>query len=267
MKSACIFLGSLLLAAMISIAAGAQQPLDNNAIAKMAQAGLSDDIIVQMIATQPGSYKVAPDALVALKKDGVSERVLGAMVARASGAPVAANAGDPPLVPAAPATSEYEALDVGVYQKVNHAWVPLSTERVNWKSGGVLKNLATDGIVKGDINGRLNGPGSPTALHTPLEFLIKAPDGAEATDYELVHLHDKSNAREFRTITGGVFHSSGGASKDAVGFEQKSVGRRAYMVTFTAPPAAGEYAFLAPGVSGSTASGSTGKAYTFHLLE
>lgn len=28
-----------------------------------------------------------------------------------------------------------------------------------------------------------------------------------------------------------------------------------------------EYAFLAPGLTNSTASGSTGKAYTFHFLE
>ena len=92
------------------------------------------------------------------------------------------------------------------------AWVLVGTEPVNWKTGGVLKSIATDGIVKGDVNGRISGGDSATQMNTPLEFLIKTPDGVEATDFQLVHLHDKSDAREFRTVTGGVFHASGGSS-------------------------------------------------------
>ena len=31
----------------------------------------------------------------------------------------------------------------------------MPTEQVNWKTGGVLKTIATDGIVKGDVNGQV----------------------------------------------------------------------------------------------------------------
>jgi hypothetical protein len=239
----------------LCIVAAAQQPLTNESIEKMAKAGLGDDVIVSMIQSQPGHYDLTPDTLVSLKNAGLSDKVLSAMAAK-NAAP-----------PAEKATDEYQDLEVGVYHKVKDVWTPISTEPVNWKSGGVLKSFATQGIVKGDVNGRLQGPGSATKMNTPLEFLIKTPDGVEATDFQLVRLHVKSDAREFRTVTGGVFHSSGGSTRDAIPFTQKRIAKRTYKITLpdTAPP--GEYAFLAPGLSGSSASGSTGKAYTFHLVE
>ena len=245
---------AVLIAALSSVA-GAQQPLTNESIQKMAKAGLGDDVIVSMIQSQPGNYDLNPETLVSLKKDGLSDKVLAAMAAK-NAAPSAAKT-----------TDEYEDLEIGVYHRVKDVWTIIATEPVNWKTGGVLKSFASQGIVKGDVNGHLQGPGSATKMNTPLEFLIKTPDGVEATDFQLVRLHVKSDAREFRTVTGGVFHSSGGSTKDAIPFEQKRIAKRTYKITLpdTAPP--GEYAFLAPGLTGSSASGSTGKAYTFHLVE
>ena len=46
----------------------AQQPLNNDAIIKMAKAGLSDDVIVTSIQSSPGAYDTSTDGLVALKK-------------------------------------------------------------------------------------------------------------------------------------------------------------------------------------------------------
>lgn len=56
------------------------------------------------------------------------------------------------------------------------------------------------GIVKGDGNGRLSGGSSSTQMNTLLEFLIRTPDGVDATVFQLVHLHDKSDAREFHHL-------------------------------------------------------------------
>jgi len=57
-------------------------------------------------------------------------------------------------------TDEYEDLEIGVYHRVKDVWTIIATEPVNWKTGGVLKSFASQGIVKGDINGRLQGPAS-----------------------------------------------------------------------------------------------------------
>jgi hypothetical protein len=243
----------------LSAALFAQETLSNASIEKMARARLGDDVIVSMIQSQVGHYDVTPDSFIALKGEGISDRVLAAMAAKGS-------AVAPPTPPAVAADS-YEDFDIGVYRRERNTWIPVAAEQVNWKTGGVLKSIATDGIIKGDVNGRINGGASATQMNTPLDFLIKTPDGVEATDFQLVHLHEKSDAREFRTITGGVFHSSGGSSRDAVSFVQTRIAKHIYKIRLAANLPRGEYAFLAPGLTNSTASGSMGNAYTFRLVE
>ena len=82
-------------------------------------------------------------------------------------------------------------------------------------------------------------------MNTPLELIIKTPDGVEATDFQLVRLHVQSDAREFRTVTGLVFHSSGDSTRDAIPFEQKRIAKRTYKITLPDTAPLGEYAFLA----------------------
>ncbi len=247
----------LTLCLLLTCVVFAQETLSNDSIQKMVKGGLGDDVIISVIQHQPGQYDLSPEALIALKKQGVSDKVLEAMSTKNSAA-----ASTP-----APVVDRYEDLDIGVYRKVKDVWTPIATEPVNWKTGGLLKSIASEGIVKEDVNGRLQGHESPTKMNTPLEFLIKAPDGLEATDFQLVHLHVKSNAREFRTMTGGVFHSSGGSSRDAVSFQQTQVAKRTYKITLPNNLPAGDYAFLAPGLTAASAASTTGKAYTFHLVE
>jgi hypothetical protein len=241
-------------------AAWAQQALDNDSITKMVKSGLSDDTIVSMIQSQPGAYTVTPDSMIALKQSGVSDKVLAAMAGKgATPAPAPA--------PAPAAVSPYEDMDIGVFYKQKGAWTEVPIEIVNWKTGGAMKNIASHGIVKQDVNGHLKGADSQTKINTPMEFLIKTPDGVEATEYQLVRLHVNSDNREFRTKTGGVFHSSGGESKDDVEFQQQKIAKHIYQVTLPASMTPGEYAFIAPGLTNSSASSSTGKAYTFHFVE
>jgi hypothetical protein len=143
----------------------------------------------------------------------------------------------------------------------SHRQPPQDHAGATASAGGLVEAMVI--FSKGDVNGHLRGGGSATQMNTPLEFLIKTPDGVDATEFQLVHLHQKSDAREFRTVTGGVFHASGGASRNAIGFDQTKVARHTYKVTLSENLPRREYAFLAPGLTGSSASGATGKAYTF----
>jgi hypothetical protein len=63
----------------------AQQMLTNDAIIRLVHSGLGDDVIVNMINSQPGQYSMSTDDVLALKKNHVSDRVLNAMIARSSG--------------------------------------------------------------------------------------------------------------------------------------------------------------------------------------
>ncbi|OFW06046.1 MAG: hypothetical protein A3I61_14250 [Acidobacteria bacterium RIFCSPLOWO2_02_FULL_68_18] len=136
---------------------------------------------------------------------------------------------------------------------------------MNWKTGGVLKRLATAGVLKGDVNGTVNAPTSKTTLKMPVEILVYAAEGIGITEYQLLRLRPNRGAREFRTVTGGVFHQSGGATRDLVPVESRRIAVRTYaLVLPNLTP--GEYGILAPGaVVSSNASAQLGKMYTFRL--
>ena len=244
----------------------AQTVLTNDAILKMAKAGLGEEILISTIKAQPGHYTTAPDDLIALKGAGVSDKVIAAMMEKAasSGAP-AAGAGGNPSAPAPKAAGPVN--EVGVYYLKNDAWTDLAPEVVNFKTGGVLKSIGTAGIVKGDVNGHVNGEHSKTGLKSPVSLLVYAPEGVAITEYQLLRLHESKDAREFRTVTGGVMHVSGGATRDLVPFESKKTAPRTYEIVLP-NLGSGDYGLLPPAGGDSTSSsGRIGKIYSFRLIE
>jgi hypothetical protein len=82
----------------------AQQALNNDAIIKLVKAGMSDDLIITTINAQSGNFDVSTDGLIALKTGGASDKVVSAIVLKASVAPPPAPAAPaPPAPPVAPA--------------------------------------------------------------------------------------------------------------------------------------------------------------------
>jgi hypothetical protein len=138
---------------------------------------------------------------------------------------------------------------------------------VNTKSGSVLKSIASDGIVKGDTNGHIKGAESPIKLTTGSNILIYMPDTYSANDYILVKLHQNSNNREFRAVTGGVFHSSGGATKDTVEFVSQKLAPHVYQLTFLTPLAPGQYGIIPPGATATNNLAAAGKIFSFSITE
>ncbi|HEY6273760.1 MAG TPA: hypothetical protein VIX19_17415 [Terriglobales bacterium] len=235
--------------------------LTNDSIIKMAEAGLSDVVIVNMVSSQPGRYSLTPDDVIAMKKAGVSENAISAMLKRSAAAPAT-----PVAVP--PEVANASITEVGVYMRTKDAWLQMMPEVVNWKTGGVIKSHVTVGIVKGDVNGRLNGETSRYSTFTPVGFLIYVPEGVEITEYQLMRLRQHHDSREFRTVTGGVFHVSGGATRDTLPFEYKKTATRTYLVILSDDLGPGEYGFLSPGAAlASHASAQLGKMYTFRVAE
>jgi hypothetical protein len=156
-------------------------------------------------------------------------------------------------------------MDVGVYITNGSEWLEAPVEIVNWKTGGVVKSAFTDGIVKGDLNGLIQGESSPMELprsNKPLEVLIHTVEGTSAEEYQLVRLRTHSDSREFRSVTGGVFHVSGGARRDAVPFKVFRVAPRLWKGDISDLPR-GEYGFIPPVNSSSLAA--NGKIYSFRV--
>ena len=244
----------------------AQQALNNAAILKLKTAGLGDDVIISTITNSPGHYSTSTDDLIALKKAGVSDRVMSAMLQKNSSvSPSSA------LTPVATPTGTAPpgVTDVGVYYQDNAGqWQDMMTEIVNYKTGGVLKGLASGGIVKGDLNGNIAGGASKLQLHSPVAILIYVLEGQSPNEYQLLRLRPNNNNREFRSKTGGVVHQSTGAARDLVDFESKKIAPRIYQVTLPATTGKGEYGFLPPGnMNSQDSAASSGKIYSFSLVE
>ena len=229
--------------------------MNNDTVIRMAKAGLSDDLMVQTISSQPGQYATDADSLVALKQAGVSEHVIAAMINKGR---IRLTGTETPVVLS-------DVNEIGVYYKdKNGRWQAIEPEIVHIKSGGFIKSTVTDGIIKQDRNGHVNGRESKLLLPRPIEFLIYTPDGVDAVEYELLRFRLNSNSREFRAWTGGVIHSSGGADRDEVPFKPVKTAPHTYEFTLGTDTPGAEYGILPPG-TGNVTNG--GKIYTFAISE
>lgn len=260
----------------------APKPMTVQDVIKLSKAGLSDDTIIEQIRAKNQRFDLTADQLVQLKTANVSEHVIQAMInpgLRSTTTVSTATTGKPaePATAAAKgagasATTNPEVAntpawptEVGVYFRSKGTWSELPPEIVNWKTGGVTKSVATAGIVKGDLNGHVNGSSSPNRLTTPIELLVVTPEGTAITEYQLLRLHQHGSNREFRSVTGGVLHVSGGATRDLMQFAGNKVAPRTYTVNLT--PAEGQYGLLPPGAYTSANAASTGKIYSFGVIE
>jgi hypothetical protein len=244
----------------------AQQTLNNDSVIKLVKAGLSDDLIVATISGSAGAYDTSAEGLIALKAAGASDKVVSAMVVKAAGpapassAPIAATGGGQGLPPGID--------EVGVYYKdKTGAWVALMPEIVNFKTGGVLKSFMTDGIVKGDMNGHIVGEHAKTSLTFPVTLAVYVPEGTAITEYQLLRLRKNNDNREFRSVTGGVLHVSGGATRDSIEFQSQKIAPRTYQISLQGSAGKGEYGLLPPGAVGTSNMGSSGKIYSISIAE
>jgi hypothetical protein len=237
--------------------------IDNDAVIKMSKAGLDDAVIIQTIQTQPGHYDTAPDNLIALKTAGVSQQVIAAMQARAAG--LAFHAAD--KVDPAPLSAGVDEIGVYYQDKRTGEWLPLKTERVQFKSGGWLKSTVTHDIVKQDMNGYLDDPKSPLVLPTGVNILIYAPKGTQAEEYDFLRFREHPHGREFRVKTGGVFHSESGSQRDEIEFHPHKIAPQMYEFTVPIDIEKGEYGVLPPGSSNVPGLSNAGKMFTFSIRE
>ena len=277
---------TLLLVAALLLAAGAafsqSKPLTNDDVVQMVKGGFDETTTIAAIDAAVTNFDTSVQALLALKAAGVSEKVISAMLAatkKKSEAPKPA-ATTAPSAPsqAAPANPDVPE-DMGVYVKLKGALAEVYAETVSWKSGGVGKSMLTGGFTKGHVNATVSGPKSKLQIGAPIEVVVKCAEGVTASEYTLLKLDEKGDRREFRAVTGGVYHSSGGLEKDAIKFDFQKIAPRTFKILLTGlkkgeygllPPGSGSVGGMGGGASGQTVQGGSmqaGKLYTFGITE
>ena len=248
--------------------------LSNDDIISMARVRFPDSTIIKAIQVNETNFDLSATALVELKNAGVSQAVIETMLATSNAKRES--------IPSRNGRAATETLDtkssdlmaeVGVYAVQGKKLISVEPEIVNWRTGGVLKTLATAGLDKGHVNGTIAGPSSKLSLASPPQlmpdmtiFYFHCTEGVSAAEYQLLRLWGKGDRREFRAITGGVLHSKGGAQDNVVSFTYEKIAPRIFKVIVPRLNF-GEYGFLAPGAVATANAASQGKMYTFRIVE
>lgn len=234
-----------------------QESLNNEGVIKLVRSGMSEELIVNVIRQQPGSYVLGATELVALKDAGVSEKLIGVMLEK--GKPASAT---PAPAPAAETGKKSTTISgQGLFYKKGGEYFELIQEEVEWKTSGAMRNIASAGIVKKDLKGSISGASSRNFLQNPMEIVIAPPSGMTINSYVLLPMKSSKTDRRFNV---GPVNKNSGLAKGAIPFGVEKVGEGQFRVVLPTPLGPGEYGILAviPSESASTA----GKMYTFRIL-
>ena len=215
----------------------AQEVLTNDSVIQMVRAGLPEAVVIAKIKSTATKFDLKTDSLVSLKKAGVSDKVLEAMVAAGSGS---ATTGAMPAPPApAVAAGGLKTQDV-IYQLVGGKYVEMFATSANLETNMAFFQSKSEVVLDGRKAQYRTAEKQPVFLST-----------YSATDAPLVRLKpgDAHNDRNLK-IGSGAFMPFGGTQKMGVRNEDKIAvtierdPRGLYRVTPTAALPPGEYGFI-----------------------
>lgn len=275
--------------------------LTNQDILKMVQAGLGESVVIATLRTATATnFDLSPDALIALKKGGVSDAIVSAMIEpKAVGAP---SSSAPALTLGGPladtraridsATASPEVpRDPGIYwdkgRDGGHNLVALEpTVFSQGKTGGVFAAAMTYGLAKAKMKAITRG--SAANLHIAeseptfyFYFENKASGLANTggfagwlagatspNEFVLARMTSKPKERELIVGEFGTFGgSSGTRSKDTIDIKIDRLSGGVYRVTALKPLEPGEYCFFYAGGGSALAGAGTGKLFDFGVYE
>lgn len=237
----------------------AQEILTNNDLIQLAELGIGEEVILSKIAHSPNDFDTSTDALLQLKKAGLSSAVLARVVeaGNSNSQSKVVDANDPTV-----------AHRPGIYYFNGDGnlveLLPNVTSQS--KSRGALGTAMSYGIAKTKQMSRLNGPSARTHFDRAPEFyfyfnqqetsfeqnLYNFYGFVSATspnEFTLAKLTPKDDARELETGASNSYTTEHGiSSKHAVDFEIDPVAPGIYKVTpiYLAP---GEYCFVFTGAA------------------
>ena len=247
----------LLCALVFAASVAAQEVLTNDSVIQMVKGGLPEAVVIAKIKSTPSKFDLKTDSLVNLKKAGVTDKILEAMVSAGSGggaaAPSTAAATPAPPAPAL-AAGALKTQDV-IYQLVAGKFVEMFATSANLETNMAFFQSKSEVVLEGRKAQYRTSEKQPVFLST-----------YSSTDAPLVKLKpgDEHNDRNLK-IGSGAFMPFGGTQKMGVRNEDKIAvsierdPRGFYKVTPSAALAPGEYGFiLATGFGAGS-----GKVYDF----
>ncbi len=215
----------------------AQEVLTNDSVIQMVKAGLPEAVVIAKIKSTATKFDLKTDSLVSLKKAGISDKVLEAMVAAGSGS-ATTGAMPAPLAPAV-AAGALKNQDV-IYQLIGDTYVEMFATSANLETNMAFFQSKSEVVLEGRKAKYRISEKQPVFFST-----------YSSTDAPLVRLKpgDEHNDRNLK-IGSGAFMPFGGTQKMGVRNEDKIAinierdPRGFYRVTPAAPLPPGEYGFI-----------------------
>jgi hypothetical protein len=281
----------------------AQQVMNNGSVIKLVKAGLSEDLIITTINGAAGNYDISADGIIALKSAGASDKVIAAIVAKASTPtpvtrspipvalppmPVASSPVSQPALasPAAPDPNDpMSPHDPGVYLMTNGADGRPQLVFIDRAGAASIRtaNVAgaafSYGIAKAKMKAEIPGPHAPIrARESRPVFYFYFPSAASVgglggndiitspTQFSIVHLEDKKDHRETAVAKVGLYSAHSGVDeKRETLFTSERLRNGIYKVTPNIDLVDGEYAFIATSGTGKTLTNETVVIYDFGI--
>src|SRR5262245_26747944 len=235
-----VALAASLLAAS-SAALFAQETLTNQSVVEMVKAGLSERVIIAKIRTSPTNFDTSTDALIALKKNGVSEKVIETIMSpTAAAAPVAPPAAPSGSVAAAPPAAGYAPSRPTVFLVVGGKEVELTASGGEVQRNRTPYSRSTELVIAG------NKAKNRTPERQPV-FVVTSEPG----EMPLVRLDPGKSDRNLkigsrsRVPYAGSTSTRGLRSEDRLEGSAERDSRGLYRIRPRAPLASGEYGFVA----------------------
>lgn len=274
MKITKILALGFLLAALSFAALAQDETMTNQQVVELSKAGLNKNIIIGKIRSSKTNFDVSTDALISLKKEGVEDDIVAAMMEAKSGktmpsASGASAAASDPGDPASPRGHGIYLMQEKEGRKVMTQLAPNVTAQT--RTGGLFTSSLTYGIGKVKIKANLPG----TAANLQIQqnrpvfyfYLDKSSGGLNTSsgipstpnEFVLVKFNVRSDNREITIGKGNAFGAKGGLSDEYVmPFDAEDMGNGVFKITPRADLKNGEYGFYLTNSGSSNASSGVG---------
>jgi hypothetical protein len=272
---------SLVVLAVIALSASfnvsAQEVLNNKTIIEMVNAGFGKAVIIGKVKSSAGKYDLSIDSLMALKKAGIDDEIVAAMIevysrAAGTGGSAAAVSSDPhdPLSP--------HNYGVYLFEETEGArrltQIEPSVSAQNRTGGKVTRAITPFGLGKVKVKANLSGTASKIQLKQSqpvFYFYLDAKSGGLDTlsgipstpnEFVLVKFNIRDDNRELTIAKSNAYGAKGGISDESVvEFTSEKAGEGIYKITPKAPLKNGEYAFYLLNSGNSNASRAIGSKF------
>jgi hypothetical protein len=255
------------------------QPLVNESIVDMVQAGLPEEIIITKIQTSPNNFDLSTTGLVFLSKEKVSNNIMKAMMGAPKNAPVAGAAAQ--VAESGDVNSPDAPHEAGIYlytKTATGAQMTLlePTVYTQGKSGGYLASAMTYGIAKMKWKAVVRGAQAQVRCTDPSAtfyfYFEKTSAGLSHASYgtstpnefTILRFDVKGDSRETLVMTANAFGTSSGSDdKKTIAFDFVKLRPGVYKVTPKAPLTPGEYGIIGSSHGNAFAGGAATASHVF----